>query len=40
MRHKLDVPVKYTIQDGREIVKNFKNSLKKIKKSEEAPATA
>ena len=31
-RYQLDVPVKYTIQDGREIVKNFKNSLKKVKK--------
>jgi hypothetical protein len=40
MRHKLEVPVKYTIQDGREIVKNFKNSLKKIKKSEEAAAAS
>ena len=33
-RHKLESPVKYTIQDGREIVKNFKNSLKKVKKTE------
>ena len=33
-RHQLDVPVKYTIQDGREIVKNFKNTLKKVKKSD------
>ena len=33
-RHQLEVPVKYTIQDGREIVKNFKNTLKKVKKSE------
>jgi hypothetical protein len=33
-RQKLDVPVTYKIQDGREIVKNFKNSLKKVKKSE------
>lgn len=32
-RHRLDEPVKYTIQDGREIVKNFKNTLKKVKKS-------
>jgi hypothetical protein len=31
-RYQLQVPVKYTIQDGREIVKNFKNSLKKVKK--------
>jgi len=31
-RYQLEVPVKYTIQDGREIVKNFKNSLKKVKK--------
>jgi len=33
-RQKLESPVTYTIQDGREIVKNFKNSLKKVKKSE------
>jgi hypothetical protein len=33
-RQKLDTPVTYKIQDGREIVKNFKNSLKKVKKSE------
>ena len=33
-RQKLDIPVSYKIQDGREIVKNFKNSLKKVKKSE------
>ena len=33
-RHKLDVPVTYKIQDGREIVKNFKNTLKKVKKTE------
>lgn len=33
-RIKLDVPVKYKIQDGREIVKQFKNSLKKVKKSD------
>lgn len=32
-RLQLEVPVKYKIQDGREIVKNFKNSLKKVKKS-------
>lgn len=38
-RHQLEVPVKYTIQDGREIVKNFKNSLKKIKKTT-TPASA
>lgn len=31
-RYQLEVPVKYTIQDGREIIKNFKNSLKKVKK--------
>jgi ABC-type antimicrobial peptide transport system permease subunit len=31
-RYKLDEPVRYKIQDGREIVKNFKNSLKKVKK--------
>ncbi len=39
-RLKLDTPVKYTIQDGREIVKNFKNSLKKVKKNVEKAATA
>ena len=33
-RQKLDIPVSYKIADGREIVKNFKNSLKKVKKSE------
>jgi hypothetical protein len=33
-REKLQVPVVYKIQDGREIVKNFKNSLKKVKKAE------
>jgi hypothetical protein len=38
-RQKLDVPVTYKIQDGREIVKNFKNSLKKVKKSDSVQAT-
>lgn len=33
-RLQLEIPVKYKIQDGREIIKNFKNSLKKVKKSE------
>lgn len=33
-RYKLDEPVRYKIQDGREIVKNFKNSLKKVKKDD------
>jgi hypothetical protein len=33
-RQKLETPVVYKIQDGREIVKSFKNSLKKVKKSE------
>jgi hypothetical protein len=33
-RLKLETPVTYKIQDGREIVKNFKNFLKKIKKSD------
>jgi hypothetical protein len=33
-RQKLEKPVVYKIQDGREIVKSFKNSLKKVKKSE------
>ena len=31
-RVQLEVPVRYTIDNGREIVKNFKNSLKKVKK--------
>jgi hypothetical protein len=43
-RHQLEVPVRYTIQNGREIVKNYKNSLKKVKKTElhvaEATTTA
>jgi hypothetical protein len=39
-RQQLDVPVKYTIQDGREIVKNFKNSLKKVKKADTLSASA
>ena len=34
-RHKLDVPIVYKIQDGREIVKNYKNNLKKVKKTTE-----
>lgn len=38
-RQKLDVPVTYKIQDGREIVKNFKNSLKKVKKADTAVET-
>ena len=33
-RQKLETPVVYKIQDGREIVKSFKNSLKKVKKSD------
>ena len=33
-RVQLATPVKYTIQDGREIVKNFKNNLKKVKKAD------
>ena len=33
-RQKLEIPVVYKIHDGREIVKSFKNSLKKVKKSE------
>jgi hypothetical protein len=33
-RQKLDIPVTYTIQDGRVITKNFKNTLKKVKKAE------
>jgi hypothetical protein len=36
-RQKLEVPVTYTIQDGRVIEKNFKNSLKKVKKADMAP---
>ena len=39
-RQKLEVPVTYKIQDGREIVKNFKNSLKKVKKSDTAASAA
>jgi hypothetical protein len=39
-RLKLEVPVTYQIQDGRQIVKNFKNSLKKVKKSETPADTA
>ena len=39
-RLKLDVPVTYQIQDGRQIVKNFKNSLKKVKKSESVADSA
>jgi hypothetical protein len=39
-RLKLEVPVTYQIQDGRQIVKNFKNSLKKVKKSESAAESA
>ena len=35
-RHELTVPVTYTIADGRLITKNYKNVLKKVKKSEEA----
>jgi hypothetical protein len=38
-RHKLSEPVKYTIQDGREIVKNFKNTLKKVKKADATTET-
>lgn len=39
-RQKLDTPVSYKIQDGREIVKNFKNSLKKVKKAESSSESA
>lgn len=39
-RQKLDTPVTYKIQDGREIVKNFKNSLKKVKKADVAAESA
>lgn len=39
-RVKLDVPVSYTIQDGRVISKNFKNILKKVKKTESVAADA
>jgi hypothetical protein len=38
-RHRLADPVKYKIQDGREIVKNFKNSLKKVKKTDNSDMT-
>ena len=34
-RVKLAVPVKYSIDGGREITKHFKNSLKKVKKNEQ-----
>ena len=33
-RIKLEVPVTYQIKDGRQIIKNYKNSLKKVKKDE------
>lgn len=36
-RVQLEVPVRYTIDGGREIVKNFKNSLKKVKKQQAEP---
>jgi len=39
-RHELTVPVTYTIADGRLITKNYKNVLKKVKKSEEASVSA
>lgn len=39
-RVKLDVPVSYTIQDGRVISKNFKNILKKVKKTEPVAVSA
>jgi hypothetical protein len=39
-RQKLEKPVVYKIQDGREIVKSFKNSLKKVKKSESSASTS
>lgn len=38
-RQKLEIPVTYKILDGREIVKNFKNTLKKVKKSDTANAS-
>lgn len=37
-RIELDTPVVYNIKGGREICKRFKNSLRKIKKSEDAEA--
>ena len=33
-RQLLDEPIKYKINDGKEIVKFYKNSIKKIKKNE------
>ncbi len=36
-RQKLEVPISYTIADGKQIIKNYKNFLKKIKKNEVAP---
>lgn len=36
-RVQLENPVRYTIDGGREIVKNFKNSLKKVKKQQAEP---
>jgi hypothetical protein len=39
-RQKLETPVVYKIQDGREIVKSFKNSLKKVKKSESSASAS
>lgn len=39
-RVQLEVPVRYTIDNGREIVKNFKNSLKKVKKLQAEPVVA
>ena len=39
-RVQLEVPVRYTIDGGREIVKNFKNSLKKVKKQQAEPVVA
>jgi hypothetical protein len=39
-RQKLDIPVTYKIEDGREIVNNFKNSLNKVKKSDTVTASA
>lgn len=39
-RVKLDVPVSYTLTDGKVISKHFKNILKKVKKTEPVAASA
>jgi hypothetical protein len=39
-RVKLEVPVSYTLTDGKVISKHFKNILKKVKKTEPVAASA